>query len=105
MPIIIDKIEVHLDFHVFVILEFNLLIGYPCEKILQKQLGSLNEEFGKTASATHSEIPMAKQHPNHDQFEEVKFISPFISPRLSSKTEHPSPTMSLWPKPLCHGHS
>jgi len=60
MPIIIDVTEVHLDFHVFTILEVDLLVGYPFEKILQKELGSLNEEFGKTASATHSDIPMAK---------------------------------------------
>jgi len=74
MPIIIDKIEVHLDFHVFAILKFDILIGYPFEKILQKEPRSLNEEFRKTASTTHTDILMARQHPNHDQFEEVKFI-------------------------------
>ena len=101
VPIIIDKTKVHLDFHVFAILEFNLLIGYPCEKILQKQLGSLNEEFGKTASATHSEIPMAKQHPNHDQFEEVKFISSFVSHPYEA--EHPSsPLLEHKPCPSTH---
>ena len=34
-PIIIDKTEVHLDFHIFVILDFDLLIGYPFEKLFQ----------------------------------------------------------------------
>jgi len=30
--ITIDKIEVHLDFHIFAILDFDLLIAYPFEK-------------------------------------------------------------------------
>ena len=34
----------------------------------------------------------------------MKFISPFISPRLSSETEHPSPT-SLEPKPCPFGQN
>ena len=43
---------------------------------------------------------MAKQHSNHDQFEEVKFISLFVS--LSYETKHPlSP--SLEPKPCPPG--
>ena len=33
MPIKIDKTEVHLDFYIFSILEFDLLIGYPLEKL------------------------------------------------------------------------
>ena len=78
VPIKIDKIKVSIDFHIYAILEFDILIGYPFEKFLQKEPRSLNKEFGKTASATHSDILMAKQHPNHDQFEEVKFISPFF---------------------------
>jgi hypothetical protein len=60
MPVIIDKIEIHLDFHVFAILEFDLLIGYPFEKLFQKEPRSLSEEFGKIASATHLEIPKVK---------------------------------------------
>jgi hypothetical protein len=33
MPIEINRIEVHLDFHIFAILEFDLLIGYPLDKL------------------------------------------------------------------------
>jgi hypothetical protein len=33
MLIKIDKTEVHLDFHIFAILKFDLLIGYPLEKL------------------------------------------------------------------------
>ena len=46
---------------------------------------------------------MAEHYPNHNLSEEVKFISPFISPRLSSETERPSPT-SLEPKPCPSSH-
>jgi hypothetical protein len=65
VPIIIDEIEVHLDFHIFAILEFELLIGYPYEKLFQEKPshGSLSEEFGKTTFATpnsHLENPLAK---------------------------------------------
>jgi len=97
VPIEINETEVHLDFHIFAILDFELLIGYPFEKLFQKKPthGSLGEECGKTGSATHSKIPMEKHYPNHDPFEEVKFITPFISPSPSLKHKpcpsgHPS---------------
>jgi hypothetical protein len=54
---------------------------------------SLSEESGKTAFATHLDIPMVEHHPNNDPFEEVKFVTPFVSP---------SP--SLEPKPCPFGH-
>ena len=102
MPIIIDEIEVFIYFHIIAILKFDLLIRNPCEKILQKELGSLNQEFGKTISATHSDIPMAERHSDNDPIEEVKFISPFVSPKLAYETERPlSPSLELkqclWP--------
>ena len=31
LPITIDKIEVHLDFHMYDILDFDLFLGYPLE--------------------------------------------------------------------------
>ena len=99
VPIKINETEVHLDFHIFAILDFELLIGYPFEKLFQKKPthGSLGEECGKTASAT-LENPMVEHYPNHNLSKEVKFISLFISCRLSSEAEHPSPT-SLECKP------
>ena len=33
VPIIIDKIEVHLDFYIYDILDFDLLLGLPLEKL------------------------------------------------------------------------
>jgi hypothetical protein len=79
VPIIIDKIEVFLDFHIFAILEFDLLIGHPLENLIQEKPshGGLDERLGTFASATSIlclESPKAKQHPNHDVFEEAKFI-------------------------------
>ena len=38
VPVIIDEIKVHLDFHIFAILEFDLLIGYPLENFFKKNL-------------------------------------------------------------------
>ena len=88
VPIIIDTIEVFIDFHIFAILEFDILIGYPLDKLFKEKPShrSLDEKFGKTASTIpifYPKIPMAKHNPNHDPFEEVKFISPFISPKLA----------------------
>jgi hypothetical protein len=49
MPIIIEKIKVFIDFHIFAILEFNLLIGYPVENLFKEKpfLGSHDEKLGK----------------------------------------------------------
>ena len=49
--ITIDKIEVHLDFHIYDILDFDLLLGYPLEKLLASH-GSLDEMLRENASAT-----------------------------------------------------
>ena len=34
--VIIDKIEVFIDFHIYAILEFVILIGYPLENLIQE---------------------------------------------------------------------
>ena len=36
MLVIIDKIEVFIDFHIYAILEFDILIGYPQENLIQE---------------------------------------------------------------------
>ena len=38
MPIEINETDVHIDFHIFAILEFDLLIGYPLENFFKKNL-------------------------------------------------------------------
>jgi len=71
MLIEIDKNEVHIDFHIFAILEFELLIGHPLDNLFQENpsQGSLNKKLEETTFATPiscPENPMAKQHSNHD---------------------------------------
>ena len=48
-------------------------------------MGALMKKLEETAFTTpisYLENPMAKHHPNHDLFEEEKFIFPFVSPKL-----------------------
>jgi hypothetical protein len=47
MPIKINETEVHLNFHIFAILDFELLIGYPFEKLFQEKPthGSLDKKL------------------------------------------------------------
>jgi hypothetical protein len=70
VPIKIDKTEVHLDFHIYAILDFDILIGYPIENLFKEKPshGSLNKE---TAFAPCPKNPKAK---HHDPFKEVKFV-------------------------------
>ena len=79
MPLIIDKIEVNLDFHIFDVLDFNLLLGSPFEKFLTSQ-GSLDKKLTKTAPATVSciENSMAKHFPEPNQLKKIMHESPFI---------------------------
>ena len=49
VPIEINKTEVHLDFQIFAILDIELVIGYPFEKLFQRNLlmGALVKNVGK----------------------------------------------------------
>ena len=80
MPLIIDKIEINLDFHIFDILDFDLLLGFPPEKLLSSQ-GSLDEMLRKTSSATGTfclENSMAKHFLEPNPLEEMMHESLFI---------------------------
>jgi len=79
MPLIIDKIEVNLDFHIFDILDFDLLLGSPLEKLLTSQ-GSLDKKLRKTTFAPVSclENSMAKHFPEPNPLKEMMHESPFI---------------------------
>ena len=46
VPATVDKIKVHLDFYIYDILNFDLLLGYPLEKLLASH-GCLDEMLGK----------------------------------------------------------
>ena len=94
VPLIVDKIEVNLDFHIFNILDFDLLLGSPFEKLLISH-GSLDKKLRKTASATVSclENSMAKHFPEPNPLEEMMHESPFISSK-SILFEFPKSTTS-----------
>jgi len=87
VPITIDKIEVNLDFHIFDVLDFDLLIGCPPDNLRRTPLGSLFEKLGKMTSATPClENPLAKPFPKQNSLEMIVQTS-------SSKIEfEPHPT-------------
>ena len=81
VPITIDKIEMHLDFYIYDILDFDLLLGLPLEKLLAYH-GSLDEKLKGTSSATatpHLEKHLAKPLPEKNPLKEMMHTSPFIS--------------------------
>ena len=89
VPVKIDKIEVKLDFHIYPILDFEILIGYPLENLLQEKSlqGSFNHDSGKTAYATPiscPEIPMVEHHLDHNPLEEMIQESSFVFPNTAS---------------------
>jgi hypothetical protein len=89
VPVKIDKIEVKLDFHIYPILDFEILIGYPLEMLLHEKSsqGSLKHKSGETAFATLNSCPknpMVENHLNHDPLKEMMLVSPFSSPNIPS---------------------
>ena len=82
MPNTIDKLEVHLDFYIYDILDFDLLLGLPLEKKLLASHESLDEKLRETGSATatpHLENLLAKPLPKQNPLKEMMHTSPFIS--------------------------
>ena len=82
VPFIIDKIEMCLDFHIFDILDFDLLLVSPLEKLLTSYQGSLDELLTETAfaiSTPYLENCMAKHSPEQSPLEEMVHISLFVS--------------------------
>ena len=74
MLVKIDKIEVRLDFHVYPIIDFELLIGSLLENLLQEKSsqGSLSYESRETAFTppiTYLENPLAKPFPIQNPLE------------------------------------
>jgi hypothetical protein len=100
----INQSEVFLDFHIYAILGFDLLIGLPLKKLLKEKSshGGLDEKLGIAASTPIPKLksPRVKHIPNHDPFEEEKFIFPFVSPRPTSETKcRLPPSLELEPCP------
>src|SRR6185369_5597417 len=72
VPITIDKIEVKLDFHIFDVLDFDLLISCPPDNLHHTPLGSLFEKLGKMTFATPClENPLAKPFPKQNSLEMI----------------------------------
>ena len=68
---------------------FELLIGYPLENLLQEKSlqGSLNHDSGKTTFATPiscPETPMVEHHLDHNPLEEMMQESSFVFPNTAS---------------------
>ena len=81
MPITIEKSEVYLDFHIYDILDFDLLLGLPLEKLLASH-GSLDEKLRETSSAIatpYLENLLAKPLLEQNPLKEMMHTSPFIS--------------------------
>ena len=104
MPLIIDKIEVNLDFHIFDILDFDLLLDSPFEKLLTSQ-GSLDKKLWKTAFASVSclENSMAKHFPEPNPHKEMMHESPFIpSESILSEVAKSATSKENDPKEILH---
>ena len=85
VPLMVDETKVALDFHIFDVLNLNLLLGYPLEKLFDPSLGSLDEKLREAASATTiscSGHPMAEPLPKQDPLEKMMHISPFALSKL-----------------------
>jgi hypothetical protein len=52
VPLLLDKIKVNLDFHIFDVLDLDLLRGSPTEKLLNASRGSLDKELREAVSTT-----------------------------------------------------
>jgi len=82
MPLTLDKIEVHLDFRIFNILDFDLLIGYPLENSLTTHQGGLAKLLRETAFATTtscSENLLAKPLPKQNSLKDMMHTSLIVS--------------------------
>ena len=81
VSITIDKLEVHLDFYIYDILDFDLLLVLPLEKLLASH-GSLDQKLRETGSATatpHLENLMARPLPEQNPLKETMHTSLFVS--------------------------
>ena len=83
-----------LSFYIFDIVEFDLLIDQPIERLIQEgQTGTLTISFGKNYSLplpiAHCLNTESEPHPKPDPMEEVKEASlePFIDPNLQDDAQ------------------
>jgi hypothetical protein len=80
VPLLVDKIKVNLDCHIFDVLDLDLLLGSHTEKLLDASRGSLDKKLREAISATtplFSENPMVTPLPKQNTFEEMMHVSTF----------------------------
>jgi hypothetical protein len=82
IPIIIDEIEVCLDFHIYDIMDFDLLLGFPLDELLDRSQGSLDHKLRESNLATSIiglRPPVANPLPKQDPLEKMIHVSHFAS--------------------------
>ena len=80
IPIKVDETKVYLNFYVFDIWEFDLLIGHPIERLVhERRKGSINVSLGKSINLSipitlslHVKIELS---PKQDPMEEIMAAS------------------------------
>ena len=82
------NVEIILDFHVFDIQDFDIMLGHPLEKLLIEPLktGELDLKLGRdtfTIPITRAKNSVADTLPHHELPKEVMSVSPFKSPESS----------------------
>jgi hypothetical protein len=70
LPILVNGTKVHLNFYIFDVMEFDLLIGQPIERLIHKgKKGKLNIRLGKnfelSVSINHSLNAKIEPIPKH----------------------------------------
>ena len=109
LPIQVKGNMVHLSFYIFDIMEFDLLIGQPIERLIEegqtaKLKISLGKNFKLSIPITHSLNAESEPIPEEDPMEEVKVASldDLIEPSLEDDAQFfiEEDKSSIEPKPL-----
>jgi hypothetical protein len=81
VPLVVDNIKVNQDFHIFDVLDLDLLLGSTVAELLDASQSSLDKHFREAASATTPLFPgpMAKPPPKQNPLEEMMHVPPFAS--------------------------
>jgi len=85
VPVWYEKAEIALDFHVFEVQDFDILIGQPVEKLFQiiSSSGTLDVTLGGRYLSTPifwSKDSLAEPVPQEEQVDEVEAFSPAETP-------------------------
>jgi len=88
VPVWYDKTELALDFHIFEVQDFDVLIGHPVEKMFQNisPLGTLNVTLGGkdiSLPILRSKDSMTEPTPQEETFDEVGATLPIETPESS----------------------